>query len=78
MGIANHIGNLGLLYRHSGDHEGAIRLLNSCLVYSERMGYWNGIRFSCENIYETLIEIGQAPEARKLRETYASRYPGLR
>ncbi|HTY91022.1 MAG TPA: hypothetical protein VMC84_07595 [Methanocella sp.] len=78
VGIANHVGNMGLLYRHAGDGGGALRLLNSCLVYSERMGYWNGIRFSYENIYGTLMEVGQASEARKLREMYTSRYPGLR
>lgn len=78
VGIANHVGDLGLLYRHAGDNAGALRLLNSCLVYSERMGYYNGIRFSYENIYDTLMELGQAPEARKLREMYTSRYPGLK
>ncbi len=78
VGIANHVGNLGLLHRHSGDPTAALRLLNSCLVYSERMGYWNGIRFSIDNLCGTLADIGQTPEARKLWETYTARYPGLK
>ena len=77
VGIANHVGNLGLLCRHAGDHAGAVRLLNSCLLYSERMGYWNGIRFSYENVFGVLTDMGQTPEARKLKDMYTSRYPGL-
>ena len=76
-GIANQLGNLGILYRHTGDHSMAHRLLNTCLIYSERMGYREGIRFSCENICRTLAETGQASEARKFKEQYSSRYPGL-
>jgi len=77
VGIANQIGNLGLLNYFAGDYTGALRMLNSCMVYSERMGYWYGIRFSYRNIFDTLMATGQAPEARKLKEAYTSRYPGL-
>jgi tetratricopeptide (TPR) repeat protein len=78
VGIANHIGNMGLLNRHAGDHAEALRLLNACLIYSERMGYWNGIRFSYENVHGTLLDTGKDTEARKLKEMYTSRYPGLK
>jgi len=78
VGIANQVGNMGLLNLYAGDHAMALRLFNACLVYSERMGYWNGIRFSYENVYETLVDTGQAPEARKLKEMYTSRYPRLK
>jgi tetratricopeptide (TPR) repeat protein len=77
VGIANQIGNMGLLNYFAGDYTGALRMLNSCMVYSERMGYWNGIRFSYRNIFDTLMTTGQAPEARKLKDAYTSRYPGL-
>lgn len=78
VGIANQIGNIGFLYLYAGDRAGALRLLNSCMVYSERMGYWDGIRFSYEHLYDTLTVMGQALEARKLKQVYTSRYPGLR
>ncbi len=78
VGIANQIGNIGFLYLYGGDHAGALRLLNSCLVYSERMGYWDGIRFSYDHLYDTLTVMGHALEARKLKQMYTSRYPGLR
>jgi tetratricopeptide (TPR) repeat protein len=77
VGIANQIGNMGLLNFFAGDYTRALRMLNSCMVYSERMGYWNGIRFSYQNIIKTLVETGQTPEARRLKEMYTSRYPGL-
>jgi len=76
-GIANQLGNMGILFRHTGDHSTALRLLNTCLLYSERMGYLDGVHFSCENIFGTLVEIGQTSEARIFKETYTSRYPGL-
>ncbi len=78
VGIANQIGNMGLLHRHAGDPATALRLFNACLLYSERMGYWNGIRFSYENVYGTLVDQGMTPEARKFKDTYTSRYPGLK
>lgn len=78
VGIANQIGNIGFLYLYAGDRAGALRLLNSCMVYSERMGYWDGIRFSYEHLYDTLTVMGHALEARKLKQVYTSRYPGLR
>jgi tetratricopeptide (TPR) repeat protein len=78
VGIANQIGNMGLLHRSAGDPGTALRLFNACLLYSERMGYWNGIRFSYENVHGTLVDTGMAPEARRLKEMYTSRYPGLR
>lgn len=78
VGIANQIGNIGFLYLFSGDRPGALRLLNSCMVYSERMGYWDGIRFSFEHLYDTLTVMGQALEARTLKQVYTSRYPGLK
>ncbi len=78
VGIANQIGNMGLLHRHAGDPATALRLFNACLLYSERMGYWNGIRFSCENVRGTLTDTGKAREARKFMDVYASRYPGLK
>jgi tetratricopeptide (TPR) repeat protein len=76
-GIANQLGNLGVLYRHTGDRPMALRLLKACLLYSERQGYGEGIRFSCANLCETLAGAGQAPEARRLKELYEARYPGL-
>lgn len=76
-GIANQLGNLGILYRHTGDQTMALRLLNSCLLYSERLGYGEGIRFSCANLYAALAEAGKATEARMLKELYEARYPGL-
>jgi tetratricopeptide (TPR) repeat protein len=78
VGIANQIGNMGLLHRSAGDPDTALRLFNACLLYSERMGYWNGIRFSYENVQGTLVDTGKAPEARKFKEMYTSRYPGLK
>ncbi|HTX44457.1 MAG TPA: tetratricopeptide repeat protein [Methanocella sp.] len=78
VGIANQVGNMGLLHRRSGDPTTALRLFNACLLYSERMGYWKGIRFSYENVLGTLVDTGKAPEARKFKEMYTSRYPGLR
>jgi tetratricopeptide (TPR) repeat protein len=76
-GIASQLGNLGILYRHTGDRPMAIRFLNACLLYSESQSYRKGIRFSCANLYETLAESGQAPEARRLKELYEARYPGM-
>ncbi len=78
VGVANQLGNMGLLHRCAGDPATALRLFNACLLYSERMGYWNGIRFSFENVRGTLMDTGKAPEARKFMDTYASRYPGLK
>jgi tetratricopeptide (TPR) repeat protein len=78
VGIANQVGNMGLLHRSAGDPNTALRLFNACLLYSERMGYWNGIRFSYENVHGILVDTGKAPEARKFKEMYASRYPGLK
>ena len=78
VGIANQIGNMGLLHRHAGDPTTALRLFNACLVYSERMGYWNGIRFSYENVHGMLVDKGMTPEARKFKDMYTSRYPGLK
>jgi tetratricopeptide (TPR) repeat protein len=78
VGIANQVGNMGLLHRSAGDPNTALRLFNACLLYSERMGYWNGIRFSYENVHGTLMDTGKEPEARKFKEMYTSRYPGLR
>jgi tetratricopeptide (TPR) repeat protein len=45
VGIANQIGNMGLLHRHAGDTSTALRLFNACLVYSERMGTGTGYAF---------------------------------
>ncbi len=78
VGIANQVGNMGLLHRSAGDPNTALRLFNACLVYSERMGYWNGIRFSYENVHGILVDKGMTPEARKFKDVYTSRYPGLK
>lgn len=76
--IANQMGNLGTAYARAGDRVKALRLLNSCMTYSERMGYWAGIRFAYWHICRLLGENGYGPEARKFSETYASRYPELK
>lgn len=76
-GIANQLGNMGVLYLYTGDHPMALRLFNTCLLYSERIDYREGIRFSYANLCVALAETGQASEARKLKELYSSRYPGL-
>jgi tetratricopeptide (TPR) repeat protein len=75
--VANQMGNLGTAYAKAGDHAKALHFLNSCLTYSERMGYWAGIRFAYWHICRTLMENGHRSEARKFSDTYASRYPEL-
>lgn len=76
--IANQMGNLGTAYAKAGDRAKALNLLNSCMAYSERMGYWAGIRFAYWHICHMLAENGNRSEARKFSDAYTSRYPELR
>ncbi len=76
--IANQMGNLGTAYAKAGDHAKALQLLNSCMAYSERMGYWAGIRFAYWHICHTLAAIGHRSEARKFSDVYTARFPELR
>lgn len=76
-GVANHLGNMGIAYRCKGDYTRALQLFNACMIYSERMSYWIGIRFSYWHIYHTLIDAGKHAEAKRFKETYESKYPEL-
>lgn len=76
--VANQLGNLGTAYALGGEAGIAIHLLNACMAHSERMAYWPGIRYAYWHIGRVLAEMGNRSEARKFRETYASRYPELR
>jgi tetratricopeptide (TPR) repeat protein len=76
--IANQTGNLGVAYASAGATAKAVQLLNSCMAYSERIGYWAGIRFACWHICHTLAGAGQRTEARRFHDSYAARYPELR
>jgi tetratricopeptide (TPR) repeat protein len=76
-GIANLLGNMGLLHQYSGDHARAMQLFNVCLLYSERMGYWTGIEFSLRHMYRSLVSRGRKSEAAKLRHMYVAKYPEL-
>lgn len=76
--VANQLGNLGISYGVAGDSEKAIQLLNSCMAYSERMGYWAGIKFAYWHIRRLLDEKGNESEASKFVDAYTSRYPELK
>jgi tetratricopeptide (TPR) repeat protein len=76
--IANQLGNLGTAYARAGNGEKGFQLLNACMAYSERVGYWAGIRFAYWHIHRMLLESGNSSEARKFMETYSARYPELK
>ncbi|OPY26379.1 MAG: Tetratricopeptide repeat protein [Methanocella sp. PtaU1.Bin125] len=76
--IANQLGNLGTAYARAGDMVRAHKLLDSCMTYSERMGYWPGIRFAYWHTCRLLMENGNRAEARKFSDAYVSRYPELK
>jgi tetratricopeptide (TPR) repeat protein len=76
--IANQIGSLGVAFARAGNDEKAFELLNTCMAYSERTGYWAGIKFAYWHIRHMLLEKGNHAEAGKFLETYVTRYPELK
>ena len=76
-GIANQLGNMGIVYRYKREYDRAIRLFNACMTYSEKIGYWVGIRFAFWHLYQVFIESLNVDEAKKFRDMYTARYPEL-
>ncbi|MCD1295964.1 hypothetical protein CUJ83_13255 [Methanocella sp. CWC-04] len=77
-GIANQLGNMGLVYSYKKDYIRALQLFNACMTYSEKIGYWIGIKFSFWHSYQTMNMDDKREEAQKFRETYVAKYPELK
>jgi tetratricopeptide (TPR) repeat protein len=77
-GISNQLFNMGILYRNKNDIESALRLFRASLTYSEKTGYFKGIKYSFENMYDTMLTAGRKKEAEVLKKFYDSRYPDLK
>lgn len=75
--VANHLGNLGIAHRSMGDFGMALQFLYSCMSYSERIGYWPGIRFAYRNICRALLDSGRPVDEEKFSREYVTRYPEL-
>jgi len=76
--IVNQLGNLGISYATSGDQERALQMLNACMAYAERTGYWQGIKFAFWHTYDLLLQKNHCAEALRFHEKYTSKFPELK
>ncbi|MCD1293963.1 hypothetical protein CUJ83_02995 [Methanocella sp. CWC-04] len=76
-GIANQIGNIGLVYKSKQDHKSSIDYFKSMLNYSFSIDYFEGVLFAYGQIDQAMTLLGKQEEAEAFKKDIVKRYPGI-